>query len=239
MHRLAGPEDVSAKAASLFSELARETVRPGKKIAVALSGGSTPKRLFGLLASDEYRSSIPWTSVDVFWADERCVPPEDEKSNFRLAHESFLKNVPAKAHRIQGELGPKRAAALYEKELRGYFGLKGADSMPRFDVIFLGVGADGHTASLFPGSEALKEKKRLAVAVPGAEPGRVTMSLPAINHAAHVVFLVTGGRKAPVVRHILEEGNERGYPAGLVKPQKGKLIWLLDGEAASELREGN
>jgi len=234
VHRLADPREVGVKAASLLSGFVREAARQKRKFSVALSGGATPERFFDLLASDEYRHSIPWGSVDVFWADERCVLPEDERSNFRLAHEAFLKNVRAKTHRIKGELGPERAACLYENELREFFGLEGAASMPRFDAIFLGLGEDGHTASLFPGSDALNEKNRIAVAVP-VEPGRVTLSLPAINHAAHVVFLVTGRRKAPVVGHILEEGNRRGYPAGLIKPAEGELIWLLDGEAASEL----
>lgn len=235
MHRLAGPVEVGRKAASLLSELAREAAGPKGKFSVALSGGSTPERLFELLASDEYRISIPWASMDVFWADERCVPPEDERSNFRLAYETFLQNVPAKTHRIRGELGPERAAELYEKELREFFGLEGAHSMPRFDVIFLGLGADGHTASLFPGSEAIGEKYRLAAPVHDVEPGRVTLTLPAINHAARVAFLVTGRQKAPVARHIIEEGNQRGYPAGLVQPVKGELIWVLDAEAAAQL----
>ena len=206
------------------------------RVAVALSGGATPRLLFRLLGA-EYRDRIRWGSVHLFWADERAVPPDHEQSNFRTVSEEFISKItmpPGNVHRIPGELAPERAAAAYEADLQRYFG--GA-RLPEFDLIFLGVGEDGHTASLFPAAAALAEKERLAVAVyhPATANWRVTLTLPVLNNASRAAFLVSGRSKVQIVRAILAEGRGDRYPAGLVKPRRGTVVWLLDREAAAGL----
>lgn len=228
---LPGIEELSLEAAEIFAALARESLGSRGKFTVALPGGTTPGRLYEVLAADEYRLSIRWPEVHVFWGDERCVPPEDGRSNFRLANEALLRHVPAIAHRARGELGPELAAVRYEEEIRSFFGSGGSGLPPAFDLIILGVGSDGHTASLFPGSEAIRETGRLVTGVPGADPPRVSFTLPLINSARHVIFLAAGREKANVIGHIIGEGNKRGYPAGLVRPAQGEVTWLLDEEA--------
>ncbi len=230
---LPSPEALHRQAAEVFSTLAQETIRTRGRFAVALSGGSTPGPTYRLLSREPYRDRIPWVKVHVFWADERCVPPDDPASNYRLAHELLLAHVPVPAgqvHRIPGERGPEAAADAYEETLRG--------SRDRLDLILLGLGGDGHTAALFPGSAALDEAHRLTAAVRATyedrPADRVTLSLPALNAARHVVFLVSGRGKAEAVRAVLEEGR-RELPASRVAPQDGKLVWLLDAAAAGQL----
>jgi 6-phosphogluconolactonase len=226
------------KAASVFAELSRESTANGRIFRVALSGGTTPRRLYELLASDPYRGKIDWPRVEVFFADERCVPPGHEDSNFKAANDALLRKVPAVVHRIRGEIPPEEAAREYERELRAAFKVKEADSFlrgdaPSFDLVLLGLGEDGHTASLFPGTDVFGEKDLLAAAVYVASIGtwRVTLTLPVINRARHVTFLAAGRAKAGVVREIIKEGAGE-YPAGLVLPLMGEVTWLLDEEAA-------
>jgi 6-phosphogluconolactonase len=231
---------LSRAAAGRFLDVLRECVPALGRFSVALSGGSTPRPFYSLLASDPYRNKVDWTKVHVFWADERCVPPDDRESNYRLVFETLLSAVPVPAeniHRVQGEAPPIEAARLYEEDLRAFFG---AGRMPVFDVVILGTGRDGHTASLFPGSAALRERTRLAVPVYLNAPqlNRVTLTLPVLNHAAHVLVLASGEAKADVVRVIVEEGNAKQYPAGLVRPVSGTLEWFLDRDAASLVRSG-
>jgi len=225
---------VACEAARRFARLAKEAVRSRGSFSTAVSGGSTPETLYRLLAEEPYRSQIPWPKVHVFWADERCVPPQDPASNYRLAHEALLSRVPIPAgniHRVPGELEGRAAAHAYAAALGDHFG----GPRTRFDLILLGLGRDGHTASLFPGSDALLETEQPVAAVEAHYEGRpacrVTLSLPAINTARRVLFLVTGGAKAEIVRAVLE-GPPRALPAQRIRPVAGKLIWLLDAEAA-------
>jgi 6-phosphogluconolactonase len=235
-------DDVAREAASAFVRLANEAVRSSGRFAVALSGGSTPKALFSLLAGDaSLRSQMPWDRTHFFWGDERHVPPDHADSNYRMANEAMLSKVPvpaANVHRIKSELADAhQAAAEYEQTLRDFFSL-GAGRFPRFDLVLLGMGPDGHTASLFPGTDALREETRLVVAnwVPKFDTFRITLTLPVLNNAAWVLFLVSGAEKAPVLRGVLgsESGPEK-YPSQLVRPAKGRLIWLVSEDAAGRL----
>jgi 6-phosphogluconolactonase len=228
-------EALGRRGAELFAESSRHAIAERGVFRAALSGGSTPRRLYELLGSEEYIGRVDWNKVELFWGDERCVPPQDEQSNFRMADAALLHKIPAAVHRISGELSPEAAARQYEDDMHHAFGLKSSGELPRFDLVLLGMGEDGHTASLFPGSEALDERARLAVPVTGREQARVTLTLPVLNNAIRTLFLVTGEAKAAVVRDILEGDNPRGYPAGMVSPHDGEVTWLLDRAAASML----
>jgi 6-phosphogluconolactonase len=230
-------ESLGRAAAELFALRAGQAVLDRDRFAVALSGGSTPRPFYALLGS-AYRDSIDWKRVHIFWVDERCVNKDREESNFKLVFDALLSRAPVperNIHRIRGEEDPEQAALFYERELRAFFG---PAPVPVFDLIALGAGGDGHTASLFPGSAAVRERTRLAVPVYREAPrlNRVTLTLPVLNQAAHVVFLASGRSKAGVVHEIIETDNPRLYPAGMVRPQKGAVTWLLDREAAAELR---
>ncbi|HEX8948374.1 MAG TPA: 6-phosphogluconolactonase [Dissulfurispiraceae bacterium] len=235
---LSDPTAVGHRAAEVFLHLSQKAVAAHGRLSVALSGGRTPGELYGLLGSEHYREKIGWERIHFFWADERCVPKEDEASNFRLALETFLSHVPVPSgniHRIRGEEGAEKAASDYEADLRDFFG---TSKSPPFDLIILGVGEDGHTASLFPGSKALEEKERPVVPVYKEKPqvDRVTLTLPVLNHAAHILFLVTGDSKTDIVCDILGAGKRDKYPAGLVSPADGSVLWLLDRAAADKLK---
>lgn len=232
-------EEMSHAAAELFATFSKKSIASHGRFVVALSGGSTPHRLYSLLGSPWYRNNIDWSRVYIFWTDERCVPKDHPESNYRLAHETFLSRVPLPAqhiHRIRGEEEPRKAAETYEDELRKFFSGSGAII---FDLIILGVGEDGHTASLFPGSSALDERMRPAVPVYLEEPkiSRVTLTLPVLNHAAQVLFLASGRAKTDIVQDILEGGDTQYYPAGQVRPSSGVLTWFIDRQAAEKLRD--
>jgi 6-phosphogluconolactonase len=212
---------------------------------VALSGGSTPRHLFTLLAAEPYRSQTPWEYIHFFWGDERTVPPEHPDSNFGAANEVLLSRVPVPAdniHRIAAErTPPDRAAAEYEATLRRVFRLA-EDDWPRFDLVFLGLGADGHTASLFPGTAALTETRRLVVAnwVEKLSTHRLTLTCPVFNRSACILFLVSGAEKAGTLAEILaaDVGAAR-YPAQLIRPADGELHWYIDraaGQAVGRTR---
>lgn len=231
-------EALSRAAADLFFTLSHMAIAARKKFTVALSGGSTPATLYSLLGSDEYREKITWQGVHVFWADERAVPKEHPESNYRLADTSLLSKVPLPAgniHRIGGEKEPQGAAQDYDEEMRQFFG---GTQVPVFDLVILGAGEDGHTASLFPGSTSLNEHVRLAAPVFMDLPNidRVTLTLPVLNHAAHILFLVSGEKKGDILRELLEGEHRDTYPAGLVQPVKGSLEWLVDKDAAALLQ---
>ncbi len=230
-------EALSRGAADLFTSSAKSAAASQGRFAVALSGGSTPRRFYSLLGSVPYRNTIDWTKVHVFWADERCVPADHIESNFKLAADAFLSRVDLPKehiHRIRGEENPERAAQEYEKDLRSFFG---PEPYPAFDLIVLGIGEDGHTASLFPNAPALREKKRLAVPVYPASRklNRITLTLPALNYALQVLFLASGRAKATVVHEIMEDKNPRQCPAGLVQPVRGVVTWMIDRDAAGLL----
>lgn len=231
-------DQMSVSAAETIAAEAVRIIADRGRFTIALSGGSTPRRTYALLAASPYRESIPWQQTEVFWADERCVPRDHSESNYKLAFDMLLAHVPLpprNIHPVPGEKEPGRAAAAYEEDLKKAFG---GNSMPVFDFVVLGVGSDGHTASLFPGSPALSESTRLAAPVYFDPPGlsRVTLTLPVLNNAARILFLVMGGAKAGIVHEVLEQGNPKGHPAGLVRPDRGTVLWMLDPEAGSLLR---
>lgn len=228
-------------AAELFTALARTSIEERGQFVVALSGGSTPRQLYIRLADPEFSTQIPWRAVHLFWGDERCVPPDHPESNYRMVKESLRVSIPsANIHRIAGELSPYEAAALYEQELRTFFG-----NTPLFDLVLLGLGEDGHTASLFPASPALHEQFRWVVAVSHNVPPpplvpRVTLTLPVINRAREVLFLVSGVAKAERVAQILgHTSSSTELPAGAVNPSDGNLTWLLDAPAAALLKNNS
>ncbi len=231
-------EDMWRKAAELFIAKAETSIADRGKFSVALSGGSTPVPFYSLLSTDEYRARIDWSLIHFFWADERCVPKEHPDSNFRMAFDLLLSKVPvldANIHRIPGELDPQAASYIYERDLRNFFNDL---DIPRFDLIYLGVGTDGHTASIFPGEKSTPDVTRAAVPVyvEKLESHRVSLTLPVINNAGMVIFLVTGKSKAGIVRDVLE-GNNPELPAAKINPTIGRLVWLLDYDAAELLAD--
>lgn len=222
----------------MFLAQAQRGVDAKGTFSVALSGGSTPKGVFALLSEPPYRDNVPWAQTRFFWGDERHVPPDNPESNFHMAEQALLSKVPVPAgnvHRVHSELPDTGQAALeYEATLRQFFCLKPGE-MPRFDLSFLGMGSDGHTASLFPGTKALGEQQRLVVPnwVPKLNTWRITLTYPVLNNAATVVFLVSGAEKADTLRSVLNgEFDPQRYPSQLIKPVHGSLLWLVDRAAA-------
>jgi 6-phosphogluconolactonase len=237
---LTTPQELFASAAEEVVRLANQSVAERGRFTIALSGGSTPKSLYNLLASNA-RTALPWDRMYFFWSDERHVSPADPDSNYRMADEAMLSKVPVppgNVFRVPAENQDAAAAAKeYESTLRTFFQLE-PGQLPRFDLILLGMGPDGHTASLFPGTAGLQEKSRLVIAnwVEKLKTHRLTFTLPVLNAARSVAFLVSGTDKAPVLKAVLEEDVVREqYPAKLVQPTDGKLIWFLDRAAASGL----
>ncbi len=225
-------------AANQIVTILRDARRAGAPTSLVLSGGSTPHAVYQLLATDEYRSRVEWQHLHLFWGDERCVPPTSPKSNYRMARETLLETVPVPAgniHPIHGELPPSRAAIAYEDELRAVFGTE-LGALPRPDLILLGLGEDGHTASLFPGIAALEEERRLAVDVyvERLNSSRVTVTLPLLNNARAVLFLVSGPSKAAALAAVLRNPAS-GLPASRVVPRDGDLFWYVDRDAAAQL----
>lgn len=241
--------ELSQAAAHFIMRAAREAIAQQGYFALMLSGGSTPRAIYAHLAQSDL---IKWARLHLFWGDERCVPPDHPLSNFRLAWEVWLSRVPVPAeniHRIRGELAPLQAAREYEQEMQRFFRRYASSTLkvgqgekplwPSFDLIILGMGSDGHVASLFLGDPALDEKVRWALAVEHRQPPppmgwRITVTLPLINAARQVMFVVTGKEKAPMVRQALERGSETAaLPVQRVRPRVGQLTWFLD-QAALE-----
>ena len=224
-----------------FIALAGEAVAARRRFAVALASGSTPRATYALLASPEFAGRVDWPSVHVFWGDERCVPPDHFDSNYAMAREALLDQVPLPArniHRIRGEIEPERAANEYERTLRAFFTRPPGGSAGRFDLVLLGMGNDGHTASLFPGLAALHEGVRWVVAhyVDKLSVWRVTLTPVIINAAAHVTFLASGASKAERLREVLVGPNQPDVlPVQIVRPTSGHLLWLVDAAAAVHL----
>jgi 6-phosphogluconolactonase len=217
---------IAAAAAEEFVRLAPKTV--------ALAGGSTPRALYQLLAA---RKDIAWDQIQFFWGDERHVPPDHPDSNYRMAHESLFAHVPvpeANIHRIQAE-NPLAAgaAADYAAEMRRVFGT----ALPRFDLVLLGMGPDGHTASLFPGTTALAEREKWVVStwVEKMHSDRITMTLPVLNNAANIIFMAGGLEKAEVLKPVLSDSVEKTYPSQFIEPVNGRLLWMVDQAAAKLL----
>jgi 6-phosphogluconolactonase len=241
-------DELVRTAATGIVDAARGAVAARGEFTIALSGGSTPRLLYELLATPAISSDLPWQDVHVFWGDERHVPPDHPESNYRMAREALLDHVPIpekNVHRMLAELPNASTAALaYVDELRRSFGLEdradvaGPGALPRFDLILLGMGEDGHTASLFPQSPALRENKALVVANPVEKLAttRITVTYPVINNAARVWFLVAGGSKAQILKDVLEgEYQPDVLPSQAVNPIDGELVFLLDSTAAAGL----
>jgi 6-phosphogluconolactonase len=234
---LSTPGELFRAAANEFVTRASEAIAKRGRFCVALSGGSTPKSLYSLLAEN---ASLPWTKIYFFWSDERHVPPTDSESNYRMAQEALLAKVPVPPDhifRVRAEEKDAEAAAReYEHAIAAFFALQTGE-LPRFDLILLGLGPDGHTASLFPGSAALKETERLVVAnwVEKFKTYRITFTYPVLNSAACVMFLASGLEKAGMVHQILEDPSAR-LPAQGVLPENGQVLWMLDAAAASALQ---
>jgi 6-phosphogluconolactonase len=243
-YRVYEQQDALARAtAQHFVDQIQAAVAERGLARIAISGGNTPKVVFSLLASanEPYRAAIPWDRLWIFWIDERCVPPDDADSNYRMTNELLLSKVPLPSDhviRIEGELDPEEAAARYESAIRGHFRLEGAE-VPIFDVAQLGMGDDGHTASLFPHTEGLHELGRIAIAnhVPQQKRSwRVTLTGPVIDAARHVFFLIDGEKKAdPVGRVLLGPYDPETLPSQLIQPQSGRLLFYLDRAAAAHL----
>src|SRR5215470_16283240 len=239
---LADANAIAQTAAAEFVEAAREAVCAKGSFSVALSGGSTPKALYGLLLNNQpLRAMVPWRKIQFFFGDERHVPPDDADSNFRMASEAMLAKAPIdskQVHRIKGELeNAAEAGEDYERDLRISFRLE-EGKLPRFDLVLLGMGPEGHTASLFPGTKALKEERRLVVSnwVGKLYTDRITITPPVLNNAARVVFMVHGAEKAPALKAVLEGPHEpEQLPAQMIHPQQGKVLWLTDPTAAAML----
>jgi 6-phosphogluconolactonase len=234
-------QELTSRAVECFVSAARESVGRRGRFAVAISGGSTPREMHRMLAAPPSFAAIPWAKVHLFWVDERCVPADDPRSNFGTARKDFLNRVPIpekNVHPAQGESPPQKGAEDYELELIRFFHLEEGE-LPAFDLVFLGMGADGHTASLFPGDGAVHEEKRRVVAVRGGIPvlSRITMTRPVLNRARRIVFLVAGRQKAETVKAVMS-GDNPTFPAGMIRPLQGELLWLLDQAAAALLEKG-
>ena len=234
LHVLPTTEEAAQAKAQFVAALARECTAAQGRFNIALSGGSTPRRLYEVLASPPYSKEMAWDRWQMFWSDERCVPADHEDSNYRMAREELLDHVAipdTNVHRMRGDDDPHEAAQAYEAVVREVV----QSQAPSFDLILLGIGDDGHTASLFPGTEALGEQDRLVVDnwVPDLQVHRITFTLPLINAAKVVAFLDTDETKAGVLRQVLEPApGEDMPPAGLVRPSPGVVHWFLTKQAA-------
>jgi 6-phosphogluconolactonase len=236
------PAEVAAAAAEMFASVSAAAVQARGVARVAVSGGGTPKAMFALLAdtSAPYFARVPWEKLELFWVDERCVPPTDPESNYGAANQLMLEKVPLKAaqiHRMEGELDPEVAASRYEAAIRTAFRLEGAET-PVFDLVLLGMGDDGHTASLFPHTAALQEMSRLVVAnhVPQKDTWRITLTQTVINRGREVAFLIEGAAKAQVLHDVMQGPYDpESKPSQLIRPTSGSLTLLLDAAAASKL----
>jgi len=242
---LADGAAIARRAAQEFVQAAADAVRTRGSFNVALAGGSTPKALYNLLVNDPaLRSQVPWDKMHLLFGDERHVPPDHPDSNFRMATETMISKAPVKPEqvtRIKGEYPDAGQAALeYEKALREYFKLKDGE-YPRFDLVLVGMGNEGHTLSLFPGTKALHADGRIAVRnwVGKLYAERITLTAPAASNAARVIFMVTGADKAPALKGVLEGPFEpEQLPAQLLQPKNGKLLWVVDTAAGSMLSVG-
>ncbi len=237
-------EDIAALsrgAAQMIIDVGNSAIRSSGRFTLTLAGGSTPKSLYALLASDEFRGRIDWSKVHFFWGDERSVPPIHQDSNFRMARETLLSKIGAPMTNIHRILSEKtvssEAARTYAEELKRFFALVDGQ-WPRFDLVLLGMGPDGHTASLFPGTPVVHENAAMVDSpwVDKFKTFRITLTPPAINHAAHILFFVAGSDKAPALHEVLEGKFQPDvYPSQIIQPVDGQLTWMVDRAAAGQL----
>lgn len=240
------PASFARTAAEQITAIARDAIAAGGRFTIALSGGNTPRPIYALLATDQFSRQIDWARVQVFWGDERCVPPDDPESNYRMAKETLLDHVPlppANVHRMHGEDDPVQAAAAYGQALRSVFGgdPEGGPPPSGFDLVLLGMGDNGHTASLFPGEAAVREQQRWVVAeqIAAVSMWRMTLTPPILNAAANVTFLVAGADKAEPLHQVIEGPYQPDVlPSQAIRPVHGSLTWLLDEAAAARLTPG-
>jgi 6-phosphogluconolactonase len=232
------PEALSHGASEFFVSLALAAIHNQGRFSAALSGGSTPRHLYRLLATPEISAKLPWPKIDLFWSDERCVPPDHRESNYGMAREELLSKISIpreNIHPMPGEMNPKEGALQYENELKRYFSKNGQKGL---DLVLLGVGNDGHTASLFPYAATLEEKNRLVV--PATSPvgtrRRLTMTFTLLNRSGSVLFCVSGGAKAAVLAKVFQPGAVAKIPARGIRPSAGELHWFVDRDAAVEMK---
>jgi len=234
-------KDLFEAAAQFICDKAPSSPTPASSFSIALSGGSTPRGLFRLLAAEPYRSRCYWPAFKVFWGDERCVPPDHPDSNYLMAQKTLLDHVsipPQQIFRMEGECKPEEAALNYEHVIQEQVS-RGNQEFPRLNLVLLGMGQDGHTASLFPGTTALQETQRIVVAnwVEKLHSFRITLTPPVLNAAQEVLFLISGKDKAPAVQAVLEGPKQpQVYPSQLVSPSWGHVTWIMDQAAASLLK---
>ena len=243
VRKVTQPQQLFPIAAQEFCKITEDAITCTGRMTVALAGGSTPKALYTLLASEPYRSKVEWQKVHIFWGDERHVSPDHQDSNYRMAHESLLSQisvVPEQIHRMRGELpNASDAAHAYEETIRKVFSLS-SEEVPVFDLILLGMGPDGHTASLFPGTDAVHESSRWVTApwVEKFQTHRVTLTPVVLNQARYIMFMVSGGDKADALHAVLEGPLQADqYPSQVINPVSGELLWLVDEEAAGLLQK--
>lgn len=232
------PTLLAVAAAEIFTRSAKGCIARKDSFIVAISGGSTPRTTHRLLAEEPYCSHISWEKTHIFWVDERCVPKDDEASNYGAVRKDLLDKIPIPSdhvHLMPVEDPPEEGAMRYQEELIDFFQLQ-EGGVPTFDLIFLGIGKDGHTASLFPGQWSLNERDRLVVAVKGGNPyvNRLTMTYTLLNNTGHVVFLVSGREKAPVLKLVFED-LQANLPSQKIRPVHGELTWIVDLDAAEML----
>ena len=234
-------DTLNQEAAQYIVRVAQEAVVTHGRFTLALSGGNTPKKTYALLATEPYSSQIDWTRTEIFWSDERCVPPDDSESNYRMAYEVLLSKVPIPAqqiHRVPADEPDRDAASLaYAEDIRRTLAASG---VPSFDLIQLGMGPEGHTASLFPHQPSLHEELRLImpVTVPKPPPPRLTFTPPLLKAASHTLFLVTGADKADAIQAVIEGDDQPDeYPAQIAHVTRGEVVWMLDALAAGKLSQ--
>jgi 6-phosphogluconolactonase len=243
IHTYYTPASLAEAAAERIVNIAERAIAQTGRFVIALAGGTTPRLTYELLSDERYQRYVNWSKAHFFWSDERCVPPTNTESNYRLAKRALLDQIElpsSQIHRIDGETAPQTAADRYEADLREFFSSRVNTLEARFDVLLLGMGADGHTASLFPGSAAVRETRRWVMPQEVEAPtrNRITLTPAAINGAKLVMFLVSGADKAHTLKRVLFDPPQPDLlPAQVVQPTNGEVIWMLDEAAASQLRQ--
>ncbi|NIO09332.1 MAG: 6-phosphogluconolactonase [Deltaproteobacteria bacterium] len=236
------PDELSRAAAEKVIAINRKAASRGGRFSLVLSGGSTPRRLFQMLAAEPYCDQMDWTHVEFFWGDERTVPPDHQDSNFHMANEALLQKItlrPEQIHRMKAESeDPDASARDYQREIAKVFEIPERGRPPSFDLVLLGLGPDAHTASLFPHTSGIMERESWVVKnhVPQLKTNRITMTVPILNRAKMILFLVVGHDKAEALHSVIEGSRDpERFPAQLIQPDEGELVWMVDREAAARI----